>query len=55
MAIKLSSAELTAVDDWRFAMRMPNRAEAIRALLRRGLLASGRRTRPILIRPTRGE
>jgi hypothetical protein len=26
-----------ALDDWRFAMRMPSRAAAIRELLRRGL------------------
>jgi hypothetical protein len=39
LEIKLNSAELTALDDWRFAMRMPSRVEAIRALLRRGMLA----------------
>lgn len=37
LQIMLSDAELTALDDWRFAMRMPSRAAAIRELLRRGL------------------
>jgi hypothetical protein len=33
----LSAEELAALDDWRFAQRMPSRAAAIRELLRRGL------------------
>jgi hypothetical protein len=33
----LKAEELAALDDWRFAMRMPSRAAAIRELLRRGL------------------
>ena len=33
--IPLSAAELDAIDDWRFAHRMPSRAEAIREMLRR--------------------
>ena len=37
LQIMLSDEELTALDDWRFAMRMPSRAAAIRELLRRGL------------------
>ncbi len=32
--IPLSQAELEAIDDWRFAHRMPSRAEAIREMLR---------------------
>ena len=37
LQIMLSDEELAALDDWRFAMRMPSRAAAIRELLRRGL------------------
>ena len=37
----LSEAELKALDDWRFARRMPSRTAAIRELLRRGLVAEG--------------
>ena len=37
----LSEAELTALENWRFAQRMPSRAAAIRVLLRRGLAAEG--------------
>jgi hypothetical protein len=37
LQIMLSDEELMALDDWRFAMRMPSRAAAIRELLRRGL------------------
>jgi metal-responsive CopG/Arc/MetJ family transcriptional regulator len=37
LQIMLRSDELAAVDEWRFAMRMPSRAAAIRELLRRGL------------------
>ena len=37
LQIMLNDEELTALDDWRFAMRMPSRAAAIRELLRRGL------------------
>jgi hypothetical protein len=35
----LSAAELCAVDDYRFAARVPNRAAAVRELLSRGLRA----------------
>ena len=35
----LNEDELAALDDWRFAQRMPSRAAAIRELLRRGLIA----------------
>jgi hypothetical protein len=41
LQIMLSSEELRAVEDWRFAKRMPSRAAAVRELLRRGLLAEG--------------
>jgi hypothetical protein len=41
LQIMLSAEELTALDDWRFAKRMPSRAAAIRDLLRRGLAAEG--------------
>jgi hypothetical protein len=37
LQIMLTDEELRALDDWRFAMRMPSRAAAIRELLRRGL------------------
>lgn len=33
--VPLSQAEVDAIDDWRFAYRMPSRAEAIRVMLRR--------------------
>ena len=39
--IILALAEVKALDDWRFAKRMPNRAAAIRELLKRGLTADG--------------
>jgi hypothetical protein len=41
LQIMLSPEELAALDDWRFAKRMPSRAAAIRDLLRRGLAAEG--------------
>ena len=41
MPFILALAEVKAVDDWRFAKRMPNRASAIRELLKRGLIAEG--------------
>jgi hypothetical protein len=41
LQIMLSGDELKALDDWRFAKRMPSRAAAIRELLRRGLAAEG--------------
>ena len=37
----LTEEELSALDDWRFARRMPSRAAAVRELLRRGLSAEG--------------
>lgn len=41
LQIMLSEAEWRALDDWRFARRMPSRAAAIRELLKRGLQAEG--------------
>jgi metal-responsive CopG/Arc/MetJ family transcriptional regulator len=41
LQIMLTEAELKALDDWRFAKRMPSRASAIRELLKRGLAAEG--------------
>lgn len=37
LQVMLNDEELAALDDWRFTMRMPSRAAAIRELLRRGL------------------
>jgi hypothetical protein len=41
LQIMLTEVELRALDDWRFARRMPSRAAAIRELLKRGLVAEG--------------
>lgn len=41
LQIMLSPEEIRALDDWRFAYRMPSRAAAIRELLKRGLAAEG--------------
>jgi hypothetical protein len=41
LQIMLTPEELKAVDDWRFAKRMPSRASAVRELLKRGLTAEG--------------
>jgi len=41
LQIMLTPKELEAVDNWRFARRMPSRAAAVRELLKRGLLAEG--------------
>jgi hypothetical protein len=41
LQIMLTAAEVKALDDWRFAKRMPSRASAIRELLKRGLAAEG--------------
>ena len=43
LQIMLDDEELQALDDWRFAMRMPSRAAAIRELLRLGLADVGLR------------
>jgi hypothetical protein len=42
LQIMLTPEELTAIDDWRFARRLPTRAAAVRELLRRGLAAEGK-------------
>ena len=41
LQIMLTDDELKAVDDWRFKVRMPTRAAAVRELLKRGLVAEG--------------
>ncbi|GGC05953.1 hypothetical protein GCM10011494_25700 [Novosphingobium endophyticum] len=41
LQIMVSEGELQAIDDWRFARRMPTRAAAVRELLKRGLAAEG--------------
>ena len=41
LQIMLTEDELIALDDWRFARRMPSRAAAVRELLKRGLAAEG--------------
>ncbi|MEQ9811359.1 MAG: hypothetical protein RLO50_01150 [Azospirillaceae bacterium] len=37
LQLMLNEEELQIIEDWRFDNRMPSRAEAIRALVRRGL------------------
>ncbi len=41
LQIMLSPQELAAVDNFRFAHRMPSRAAAVRELLRYGIAAAG--------------
>jgi hypothetical protein len=41
LQIMLTDTELAALDDWRFARRMPSRAAAVRELLRLGLAGEG--------------
>ena len=41
LQIMLNPKEISALDDWRFAHRLPSRAAAIRELLKRGLAAEG--------------
>src|ERR1700730_4716062 len=41
LQIMLTKEEAAALDDWRFAKRMPSRAAAVRELLKRGLAAEG--------------
>jgi hypothetical protein len=41
LQIMLTPRELEAVDNWRFKVRMPSRAAAVRELLKRGLAAEG--------------
>jgi hypothetical protein len=46
LQIMLSPEELTLIDDFRFAKRMPSRAASVRELFRRGLAAEGFITAP---------
>ena len=41
LQIMLTAKELEALDTWRFTVRMPSRAAAVRELLKRGLAAEG--------------
>ena len=41
LQVMLTGDELEALDNWRFAKRMPSRASAVRELLKRGLAAEG--------------
>jgi len=41
LQIMLTGDELVLLDDFRFKMRMPSRAAAVRELLKRGLAAEG--------------
>jgi hypothetical protein len=41
LQIMLSPDELSLIDDFRFAKRMPSRAATVRELFRRGLAAEG--------------
>jgi hypothetical protein len=41
LQIMLTDSELLALDNWRFAKRMPSRAASVRELLKRGLAAEG--------------
>ena len=41
LQIMLTGEELEALDNWRFAKRMPSRAAAVRELLKRGLAVEG--------------
>jgi hypothetical protein len=62
LQIILTPDELDALDDWRFAHRMPSRAAAIRELLKRGMAHEGgeaagkigRRSRDVRVLERRG-
>jgi hypothetical protein len=41
LQIMLDSAELEAIENWRFKSRMPSRAASVREIMRRGLAAEG--------------
>ncbi|MEO8242244.1 MAG: hypothetical protein ABI832_08015 [bacterium] len=41
LQIMITEDELLALDNWRFAERMPSRSAAVRELLRRGLADEG--------------
>jgi hypothetical protein len=47
LQIMLTAEELTLVDDFRFAKRMPSRAATVRELFRRGLAAEGFALAPV--------
>lgn len=51
LQIMPTEPELRAIDDWRFAWRMPKRAAAVRELLKRGIAADGFDTSEIGERP----
>jgi metal-responsive CopG/Arc/MetJ family transcriptional regulator len=40
LQVMLSADELAAIDEFRFRARMPNRAAAVRELLRRGIASA---------------
>jgi metal-responsive CopG/Arc/MetJ family transcriptional regulator len=42
LQVVLPTDELAAIDEFRFQARMPSRSAAVRELLRRGLIASGK-------------
>jgi hypothetical protein len=46
LQIMLSPEELNVLDDFRFKVRMPSRAAAVRELIKRGLAAEGFGTAP---------
>ena len=41
LQIMLDQSELEAIENWRFKVRMPSRASAVREIMRRGLAAEG--------------
>jgi len=41
LQIMLTLEEVEALDNWRFARRMPSRAASVRELLKRGLASEG--------------
>ncbi|MEM8771295.1 MAG: hypothetical protein AAGD92_06575 [Pseudomonadota bacterium] len=55
LQLLLDEEELKAIDDWRFAHRLPSRAAALRELLRRGLLSSQHAKEPEMENQTTGE
>ncbi len=55
LQLLLDEEELKAIDDWRFAHRLPSRAAALRELLRRGLLATPVHGEPETENVTTGE
>jgi hypothetical protein len=64
LQIILTAEEVAALDDWRFANRMPTRAAAIRELMKRGMAVridgdganrAGRRSRDVRLVDRRPE